>query len=83
MNPLIWLRWTARDVCSRSTAYRCTNCCPCSDFEETLWAQFWDGELSVWMSNLVSFGIPWGNFIATVGPTNFLQRRQLLLQVGV
>ena len=63
----MWLLWTASVVRLRRAAYKRTNCCPFSDFEETLCAQFCDGELSVWMSNFANFGIPRWNLLEISG----------------
>ena len=52
---------------SKSAAYRWTICCPGSDRDDTLCAQFRDGLLSVRISSFASFGIPVGNFDATDG----------------
>ena len=49
--PATWLHATASEVRSKRAAYRWTNCCPSSDLEEILWAQFCDGLLSVRMSS--------------------------------
>ena len=48
-----------------------TSCCPCSDRADTLWAQFWDGLLSVRIRSLASLGIPFGNLAATDGSKVF------------